>query len=249
MQRGEYMNFEIIQNDITNMTVSAIVLPANEKLKEGSGASKAIFEKAGRKLLTQACKELGSCKTGEAVPTLAYHLHAEYIIHTVVPKWIDGEHQEYEFLSAAYLSALNIADVLGCTSIAFPLLSSGNNGFDLNLAFEIAKSSIESFEGINLKKIFLVVYGDTIATFIKGKGYSVVNLQNVPQIDREKEDKKKVQQLKKDSKQIVQKALEQQLEKAIEYLKDENNLKKIIQTGFFIASQVLQITKKPRKPK
>ena len=37
------------------MSVSAIVLPANEKLKEGSGTSRAIFEKAGRKALASAC--------------------------------------------------------------------------------------------------------------------------------------------------------------------------------------------------
>ena len=48
------MNFDVVQNDITNMIVDAIVLPANEKLKEGSGTSRAIFEKAGRKALTKA---------------------------------------------------------------------------------------------------------------------------------------------------------------------------------------------------
>ena len=240
------MNFEIIQNDITNMNVDAIVLPANEKLKEGNGASRAIFEKAGRKFLTQACKELGSCKTGESVPTLAYNLDAKYIIHAVVPKWIDGENQEYEFLSAAYLSALNVADILGCKTIAFPLLSSGNNGFDLNLAFEIAKASIESFNGINLTKIFLVVYSDAIATFVRGKGFSVINLKNIPLIENPPREAKK-HQLKKDSKQIIQKAFELQLEKVIEYLKDEDNIKKVIQTGFFIAGQIIQLSKKGKK--
>lgn len=32
-------------------------------------------------------------------------------------KWIDGEHNEYDLLSSAYISALNIADVMGCESI------------------------------------------------------------------------------------------------------------------------------------
>ena len=61
-------------------------------------------------------------------------LDANYIIHAVVQKWIDGEQQEYDYLSAAYLSVMNVADIMGCESIAFPLLESGNNGFDLNLA-------------------------------------------------------------------------------------------------------------------
>ena len=67
--------------------------------------------------------------------TLAYNLDAQYIVHAVVPKWIDGTHDEYEELCAAYLSALNIADVMRCESIAFPLLAAGSNGFDLDLAF------------------------------------------------------------------------------------------------------------------
>ena len=39
------MKFDVVQNDITNMIVDAIVLPANEKLKEGSGTSKQFFPK------------------------------------------------------------------------------------------------------------------------------------------------------------------------------------------------------------
>jgi len=56
------MKFEIVRNDIVNMEVDAIVLPANTKLHEGSGVSKRIFEKAGRKNLEKACKKLGKQK-------------------------------------------------------------------------------------------------------------------------------------------------------------------------------------------
>lgn len=92
------MQFEVVRNDITNMAVDAIVLPANLKFREGSGTSKAIFEKAGRKELEKDCK--GALKKyrqiylGGAIPTLAYNLDAKLIIHSNVPKWVDGEHQE-----------------------------------------------------------------------------------------------------------------------------------------------------------
>lgn len=237
------MKFEVVQNDITNMLVDAIVLPANEKLKEGSGTSKAIFSKAGRKELTKACHDLGGCKLGESVPTLAFKLEANYIIHAVVPKWIDGEHQEYDYLSAAYLSALNVADIMGFESIAFPLLASGNNGFDLNLAYEIASSSIESFEGTSLKKVILVIYGDTIATFLKGKGVSVINMQAAPKVDKKKEEQKK------QAKQLAAKVMEEQIAKAIEYLKDEKNREKVIQAGIAIAKFAIEIATKKKMPK
>lgn len=100
------MKFKIIKANIVDVASDAIVLPANEALKEGSGTSKAIFTAAGRKELTKACKELGHCSTGSAIPTLAYNLSSKYIIHAVVPKWIDGEHSEYDLLSSAYLASL-----------------------------------------------------------------------------------------------------------------------------------------------
>ena len=51
------MNFVVVRNDITNMKVDAVVLPANKYLKEGSGTSKAIFEKSGRAKLEKACSD------------------------------------------------------------------------------------------------------------------------------------------------------------------------------------------------
>ena len=43
------MKFDLVKTNIINIHTDAIVLPANEMLKEGSGASTAIFEAAGRK--------------------------------------------------------------------------------------------------------------------------------------------------------------------------------------------------------
>lgn len=43
------MKFKIIKANIVDVASDAIVLPANEGLKEGPGSSKAIFSAAGRK--------------------------------------------------------------------------------------------------------------------------------------------------------------------------------------------------------
>ena len=241
------MEFDVVKNDITNLEVDAIVLPANEKLKEGPGTSGAIFNKAGREALTQACREIGTCKVGDAVPTLAFNLNANYIIHAVVPKWLDGDHQEYEFLSAAYLSALNVADILECETIAFPLLSSGNNGFNLELAYDIAKSSINSFEGINIKKVVLVIYSDNVETFLKGKGVTIVSDQYISENDKAKEERKrKLKQFKEGAGRIARKILEEQMAKAFEYLEDEENREKVIHAGITIATMVFARVKKTK---
>lgn len=128
---------------------------------------------------------------GNAVPTLAFNLNAKYIVHAVVPRWIDGENGEYDLLSSAYLSALNVADVMGCESIAFPILASGNNGFDKELALHIAKESIEQFSGINLKKIILVIYGNSMEELVTSMGYSIIYIPERIRVDEKKRNTKR----------------------------------------------------------
>lgn len=84
------MGFHIVQQDITKMKVDAIVNAANEELLQGGGVCGAIFHAAGAKELIEACIEIGSCPTGQAVATDGYKLDAKYIIHTVGPVWSGG---------------------------------------------------------------------------------------------------------------------------------------------------------------
>lgn len=239
------MKFKIIKANIVDVASDAIVLPANEALKEGSGTSKAIFTAAGRKELTKACKELGHCSTGSAIPTLAYNLSSKYIIHAVVPKWIDGEYSEYDLLSSAYLASLNIAEVMGCESVAFPLLASGNNGFDKQLAVRIAEESIKSFEGVNLKKVFLVVYGDTMETYMKSLGYNVLVIPaHVKMNDKKIHHQDKQKKLIADGKDVAQDILEAQLEKAIEWIKKPENQKILFEAGIAVFKLAFKKIKK-----
>ena len=230
------MNFEVLKTNIVYVPADAIVLPANKMLKEGSGASTAIFEAAGRKKLTKACektlKEMPPCEIGSAVPTLAYDLNANYIVHAIVPRWIDGNHNEYELLSSAYLSALNIADVMECKSIAFPLLASGNNGYDQELAFEIAKESIESFSGKNLEKVTLVVFGNRSTAIAKAEGYSVTDMPvDLNKLQQELANNNKKKKLAADGKETFQKYLDNGIQKAFDYLNDQKNIDAILKKG------------------
>ena len=127
------MEFRVERANIIKVTADAIVLPANETLTCTSekGAFGAIFKAAGKEKLEQACKKIlraqekESCDIGSAVVTPAFGLNAGCIIHAVVPKWEGGEYEEFSKLCSAYVSALTLADHLKCSSIAFPLLASG----------------------------------------------------------------------------------------------------------------------------
>ena len=241
------MKFSVVKANIVNLNVDAIVLPANEQLREGSGASRAIFKAAGRMSLTKACKEIGHCNMGSAVPTRGYNLKSKYIVHAVVPRWVDGEHGEYDLLSSAYLASLNIADIMRCESIAFPLLASGNNGFDKELAIQIAKESISQFEGENLKEVYLVVFDDSVEILMRMQGYDVTVPSEQLAIDERKaEQRAKFHQLFVDGKDAAQKALDDQVHKALEWLKDEENQEKLLNWGIAIA-QIALTKKLPKK--
>ena len=221
------MNFTVVRANIINVSADAIVLPANEKLKGGPGTSKAIFDAAGRSKLSKACAKIGHCDTGSAVPTPAFDLNSKYIIHAAVPKWKDGNHDEYGLLSSAYLTSLKLADIMGCESIAFPLLASGNNGFDRALAFQIAQKSINEYNGEHLKNVTLVVYGENTECFVRSQGYQVTAITETEPIHK--------LQLPDEAKKVIDNGLKV----AGNWIKDESNRKKLIETGISIALMVL----------
>ena len=223
------MEFELVKSNIINVPANAVVLPANSRLREGSGTSAAIFKAAGKSNLKKACNEIGHCDIGSAVVTHAYNMqYPDYIIHAVVPRWKGGNHNEYGLLSSAYLTSLQIADIMKCESIAFPLLSSGNNGFDRKLAFQIAKESIESFKGSNLKKVILVIFGDTAECLIRSLGYSVDVIYEAFPINEEPSFVDKTKEV----------AL-QGLKAAEDWLKKPENIKKLLKMGVTIDTTVV----------
>ncbi|MBR4223554.1 MAG: macro domain-containing protein [Oscillospiraceae bacterium] len=222
------MDRRFISANIVNVSADAIVLPANEQLKEGSGTSTAIFQAAGRKDLTAACDKHGHCDVGSAVATPAFGLDADYIIHAVVPRWEGGGHDEYGLLSSAYLSALNMADVMGCSSIAFPLLASGNNGFDKGLALKIALESIDRYSSNNIKDVIIVLYGEQTVEYVRSQGFEV-------DADSKMVTPQKAATRKKDTAKI-----DAALKMALEWAKDKDNMRMVIDLGVTIAAIVLK---------
>lgn len=139
------MPLQIVRDDITKIRADAIVNATNELLLPGGlGVDAAIHKAAGPALSAGLAGK--SCRTGEVLVTPAYEIsQCRYIIHAVPPVFSDGSRGERRLLERCYRIALDTADMLGCESIAFPLLASGANGYPRPEAYAIATSVIREF--------------------------------------------------------------------------------------------------------
>ncbi len=168
------MAFQIIRNDITKVSVDAIVNTANPRPKYASGTDYAIYMAAGADELLKERQKIGNIETGQAAVTPAFALNAKYIIHTVGPAWIDGRHGEREAVRSCYENSLRLAKELGCESIAFPLIATGVYGFPKADALQIAVSVFSKFLSDADMEIILVVFDET-SFVLSGRIFSGVD--------------------------------------------------------------------------
>jgi O-acetyl-ADP-ribose deacetylase (regulator of RNase III) len=149
---------ELVEGDLTEQAVDAIVNAANSSLLGGGGVDGAIHRAGGPEVLEE-CRRLGGCETGDAKATTAGRLPARYVVHTVGPVWRGGGEGEEELLASCHRRAVQVAAELGCRTIAFPAISTGVYRFPVERAAPVALAAtaeeLERRPGVELVRFVL----------------------------------------------------------------------------------------------
>ena len=126
-------NIKLLNESCLDQEVDVIVNAANRYLAPGDGICGVIFRRAGYVELSKACNEYElPLLDGDAVITPAFGItNAKYIIHAVGPDF-SYTPDAFDELLKAYYNSLEIAMENNLHSIAFPLISAGIYGMNLD---------------------------------------------------------------------------------------------------------------------
>jgi O-acetyl-ADP-ribose deacetylase len=134
---------ELVLGDITEQDVDAIVNAANPGLLGGGGVDGAIHRAGGPSILEE-CRLLGGCDPGGVKATSGGALPARHVLHAVGPIWRGGGAGEPELLASCHRRAIEVADELGCRSVAFPAISTGAYGYPVEMAAPVAIAATDT---------------------------------------------------------------------------------------------------------
>jgi O-acetyl-ADP-ribose deacetylase len=160
---------EIVQGDITQQAVDAIVNAANSTLLGGGGVDGAIHRSGGPEILAE-CRRVrdelwpDGLPTGQAVATTAGRLPARWVIHTVGPVYAAVD-DPAALLASCHREVLRVADELGARSVAFPAISCGVYGYPVEEAAPIAIGTVQATPTAVELVRFVLFDAATFATF------------------------------------------------------------------------------------
>lgn len=148
----------VVEGDITAQHVDAVVNAANRAMRGGGGVDGAIHRAGGPEVLEDCVRRFPrGLATGDAGWTTAGRMPARWVIHVVGPNYRAGE-TDRALLVSCYARALAVADELGASTVAFPLVSAGIYGWPRPDAIDAAISTLSSTP-TSVTEARLVAYG------------------------------------------------------------------------------------------
>ena len=149
----------LLEGDLTEQAVDAIVNAANSRLQLGAGVAGAIREKGGPSIQAE-CDRSGPIAVGEAALTGAGNLAARFVIHAAA--MAPGGRASEESVCSAMRAALECARERGLRTIAVPAIGAGIAGFPLQRCAEVLlEEARRHLAGeTSLEEIRFVLFGE-----------------------------------------------------------------------------------------
>jgi O-acetyl-ADP-ribose deacetylase len=122
----------------------------------GAGVAGALKRAGGEEIEREAMAR-GPIPVGTAVATTAGRLSARYVIHGAVMG--QDLRTSAELVRATTHACLELADELGCASLALPAFGTGVGGFPVEECARIMVGEARSFEGTWLARVVFAVFG------------------------------------------------------------------------------------------
>jgi len=156
-QKSQKLEIKIVQGDITEQDVDAVVNAANNHLWMGAGVAGAIKRKGGSEIEREAMSK-GPISVGEAVVTKAGKLRCKYVIHAAVMGQDLATNQEY--IRNATTNSLKRAEELKIRSIAFPAFGTGVGNFPTDRGADIMLDAVRGFSdrAHDVREVRFVLY-------------------------------------------------------------------------------------------
>jgi O-acetyl-ADP-ribose deacetylase len=154
----------LVEGDITEQRVDAIVNAANATLLGGGGVDGAIHRRGGPSIL-EACRRIRATEwpdglpTGRAVATTGGDLPARWVIHTVGPVYA-REEDPATLLSSCHTESLRVADELEAALVAFPAISTGVYGYPIDEAARVAVEAVRTAD-TSVREVRFVLFDAT----------------------------------------------------------------------------------------
>ena len=151
----------LVEGDITEQEVDAVVNAANSTLLGGGGVDGAIHHRGGTAILDE-CRKLRATEwpdglpTGRAAATTGGDLPARWVIHTVGPVYASEEDPSTS-LASCHTESLRVADELGASTVAFPAISTGAFGYPLDEAASVAVEAVRT-AGTSVQEVRFVLF-------------------------------------------------------------------------------------------
>jgi O-acetyl-ADP-ribose deacetylase len=147
---------EVLAADVTKLEVDAIANAANTHLMHGGGVAGAI-SRAGGPEVQRESDEKAPIGLGEAVETTAGDMPARWVIHAATMEL--GGPTSASIIEQATRSTLEVAERLGCRSVALVAFGTGVGGFPLDEAASLMVGVARAHSG-QLERIVFAVHGD-----------------------------------------------------------------------------------------